>query len=142
MGTSTNAYLFFGFDVHDPEQGESEIQPKSPMMWCKQFDCETCNEMKPCDCRDDCHCIDCEEDWVDYWNKKIKHLGVTIGIHCSSEAPIYYITAQEFIANRGYPTEVRVDANVATLEHSLKQACEILGIKWVKPSWKLASYWG
>jgi hypothetical protein len=123
MGVSTDAYLYFGFDIHDSEE-HGDIRS---LLGVDDDD-------------------DDDFDPYDYIETKLKNAGV-VGIeldtHCHSDYPVYFLHSCRHSAWRGDSKELsRADLEVMDgwLEN-LEKACSVLGIPHQKPSWRLASYW-
>lgn len=151
MGTSTNGILFFGFDFCNEDEGdelpfddwEDHYAEKMGLIddsgyWTDEGD----HAFPPGPERDAA-----EKRWHAYLDKKtklVKKAGVEIDSHCSGEYPIYYVCTQQVVARRGYPEKLKLEEMEVTEEEiqKLRAFCELMGIKWKKPSWVLASYWG
>ena len=79
MSASTDAYLYYGLDVADEEEG---LCPPA-------YDPET---------DDDLH------GWLE---GQVKGTGVDVGMHCCDSSPVYYLTVEGFSASRGYPARIQ-----------------------------------
>lgn len=121
MGQSTDAYLFFGFNI-DPEKGG-----------CLGFDSKG-DEY-----------IHLEEAIGDkLGNNFLKESGLIVGTHCSSAYPIHFIAVWKERAFRGYPTAIDPEKVVAPeeWEGKLQAVLDELGIKptseckiWLASDW-------
>lgn len=125
MGTSTDAYLFWGFsadyvchwinigreDVDSPPEDEDEYEE----------DVYLANGGDP-NKKDDCQ----------------------INYHCHADHAIPFVTVTESftMAWRGDPKVIENLEVKPDWEEKLKLFCKIMGIKWQEPKWILASYWG
>lgn len=117
MGTSTNAYLYYGLDVMD------EYNDIIPPALRKQYD---------------------SKEVVEKLEKIAKKHGLELDSHCHSEYPVYYLHAKQYFACRGYPERI-TDLGINTLKDTrLRMAAKELGIEDAdsKIDWWLASYWG
>jgi hypothetical protein len=129
MGHSTDAYLYYGFDVYNAGEGlikyyRKEVEPDKMLEGLgKSY-------------------------WPHYSERMISDLlGVSIGTHCSGDYPIYYIYVTESwqFASRGYPQVVKQwpMENLIEFRDTLKNACENLGIDYdeeVDFKFRIASY--
>lgn len=122
MGVSTDAYLYYGFDIHDAEEQE----PYLPDAFFSKHQLD-----------DDC-------DMTDILERLCDGEAIFYEYHCSGDFPIYFIFTQLYRVGRGYPetiTEEMLKIEPAW-EEQLKAFCEKNSIPFQKPSWRLASYWG
>jgi hypothetical protein len=159
MGTSTDAYLMYGYDLGSEEdwkiQGLGEYGEWKPDWLNVDEDAED------------------EPDWTEEIQKQLRksvgftetdweadgfykrqaaadaQIGVELESHCSGEYPMYVLAAKTITAGRGYPVTVEPAALQAAvldggLDEKLARAIEALGIQPVqeKPAWLLCSYWG
>jgi len=150
MGTTTDAYLFYGFTIYDPEEGEGEMPPwmddesdEGSLEW-EDVLATKLGLSKP-----DGAYIDHEGEYRTYWKERGKlaeGAGCVVDTHCSGEYPIYFVALKDkyFRASRGNPTEIDMGSMVITSmeKEKLRRFCELLEIPWQEPKWYLASYWG
>jgi len=128
MGVSTDAYLFYGFVFYDSEESIGEPPP-----WERHED-------ESSDPR--------WTDWERYCDAatvaRLKDLKIEINYHCHWDYPGYFIcTKESFVfASRGYPQVIESLDVPEDADTRLQLACELLGIKFQKPKWIMASYWG
>lgn len=117
MGTSTDAYLYFGLDVMDEDSGF--IPPKLRK------------------CRD-------VEERVKLLQKVAKKHNLKVDSHGMSDYPIYYLHAKCYFAYRGCPKKVSSLNIGSDWNKKLISAAKELGIEEPekKIGWWLASYWG
>lgn len=122
MGVTTDAYLYFGFDFYDEENGieDPEIEQHIQKM-----------------CSDD--------GWYDLTKD---HPHIDVNYHCSHDYPVWFICIEQTLhtAKRGHPVEMDLN-KLRHLDASenraiLKTFCDQHGIPWQEPKWILASYWG
>ena len=154
MGVSTNALLIFGFDFHDSdsdgdyrfgEEGWEEFYAakKGVVDDSELFNKEgnyAVPEGAERNRREKLHDI-----YYDKKQKLAKKAGVEIDCHCSTDYPIYFVSLRSYSASRGFPTKIdisKIDDVTQDEIAKLKEFCEIMEIKWKKPHWYLASYWG
>lgn len=153
MGTSTDAYLMYGYDLGSDEgwkiQGLGECDEREPD-WLEDDDLASSAEKRLL------ASVGFTERWArhneGYFDRKKAaeaQVGVTIESHCSGEYPMYVLSAKKFKACRGDVTTVDpafLQSAVADedLIGKLARACEALGIRPTqeKPAWLLCSYWG
>src|SRR5687767_10007689 len=123
MGTSTDAILSYGFEIHSPDTGwmthESEEHIEA-QPWYKPA----------CDC--DCDC-DNPEDIGEIITEALKDTPLHVVYHCHHDHPAYMIVAHSTTAWRGNPKHL----DLASLEQArtdgewdkhLAAACQRLGI--------------
>ena len=161
MGTSTDAYLFYGISFVDEELevngeflspwdadealqdkltehfGFSESEPKLPDDYWgnKNRDEALYKSWRPLH---------------DEWQKQRDEAtpNVEIKTHCSDAVTLPLLTTGETFhsASRGYPREINlqelVKFDTKEMDDRIKQACEIMGWEYTQPSWQIASYWG
>jgi len=127
MGRSTNAYIYYGFDVYDAEEGL--------IKYCKK-------EANPDNLLAE---LFYQNGHSERYVEEL--MGVSVGTHCSGDFPIYYIyvtESQEF-ATRGFPevvTQWPVD-KIISFRDTLKNACEALNIDYNEEEdfkFRIASY--
>lgn len=138
MGHSTNAYLYYGFDIYSGEDGINKFYAN------KDFD--------PDDNPDEVGILETlgKRHWPNYTESMISNLlGVSTGIHCSGDYPIYYIYVNESrqTAYRGYPEIVKqwTVEDFIRFRDLLKNACEALCIEYNEEAdfkFRIASYEG
>lgn len=112
MGVSTDAILFYGIEFDEDE-----------------LDTDENGEL-------------IEGDFLDYLEEKLEGIDIEIGTHCSYSDPIYYLYTKRYLACRGYPE--RIPRNIPTKDkwdYRIKEACERLGMEYIKPEWLLCSLW-
>lgn len=144
MGTSTDAILAYGFNLGGLDKGISF----------KGFDDGDMPEWAEGDFDEAVHkrllaSVGFDEKWSKenegFFARKREAerlLRVELVYHCSSEYPMYILSAKAFSANRGYP--VTVDFNIpADADKHLQEAAEVLELDLGNrtPRWLLASYW-
>jgi hypothetical protein len=153
MGTSTNAYLMYGYDLGSDEgwkiQGLGEYETWEPD-WLDEDEGiieSALNKLRAA-------AGFTETDWradgfFDRQKAADAQIGVEVESHCSGEYPMYVLSAKKFTAYRG---DVEV-LDLATLQQAvidedldgkLNRALDVLGFRPVqeKPAWLLCSYWG
>ena len=118
MGVSTDAYLYFGFDIYDAEEGLNLINFPDG--------------------------IEDEGEYIDNLWLLAKQYDIEINCHCHADYPIWFISAKRYSARRGYPQVVDQNELLDSEDYrvKIKKACEGLGIEFKEPKWTLASYWG
>lgn len=152
MGTSTNAYLFFGFLIDEYDESFQEIIED----WEEKYAAKV-GLVDDSGCWNDKGEYALPEgvardkalvDWKVFLKRKsdlVKQLGVTIDSHCHHEYPEYFVCISDsFIrATRGNPEIINFDE---LKEHEninkIKYFCELMELKYQEPKWFLASYWG
>jgi hypothetical protein len=140
MGQSTDAYLFWGFNLPAAEDEGGEEIAELTEDWEERFAVakgvplppEYSDETKPA--------------WHEFWEKKralVKEAGCKVDSHCSCEYPTPFVTVEaSFVrAWRGDPKPITSIDVGADWEAKLRAFCETMGIKWQTPGWWLASNW-
>jgi len=120
MGQSTDAILFYGVLVGD--EGEA------PWYIDENGDPPDSDQETP----------------TDVAERLLEEAGirrVTVGIHCSYSAPMYYLAATEHTAWRGSGVEIKNLDVLGLWDKRLEKACEVLGVKKPKIGWFLVSFW-
>lgn len=153
MGTSTDAYLLYGYDLGSDEgwklQGLGEYEEWEPD-WLEDDDLPGSAEKRLL------ASVGFTEVWsrhnVGYFDRKnaaVAQVGVTIESHCSGEYPMYVLSAKKLDASRGdvvtvEPAALQAAVGDEDLDGKLARACEALGIQPTqeRPAWLLCSYWG
>lgn len=127
MGHSTDAYIYYGFDVYDAEAGL--------IKYCKK-DANPDNLLAE---------LFYQKGHSETYVKEL--MGVSIGTHCSGDFPIYYVyvTESQQFATRGYPEEVKqwTVQELISFRDVLKNACEALNIDYNEETdfkFRIASY--
>ncbi len=126
MGVSSDGLLFWGVLVEEDEAPwEAE-----------EFDFDRCEWEKHA-----CALLG-YPDKDDLYDLK-DAVGVSCGIHCSYDYPMYYIAAHESeqTANRGYPVDAKFEVG-PDWEAKVRSVCGKLGITCENPRWILASVMG
>jgi hypothetical protein len=145
MGTSTNAYLFFGIDHVYDDDGDN------PIPWKVENDEEASDfiAQKYGLNSPTCEYNGNEKLYSDYWNKKsdlMESIPCEIDCHCSDGYPIYFIALKDKykIALRGYGTTIEPNFLDVTdkQKQQLKEFGEKIGVDCSNPKWRLVSYWG
>jgi len=162
MGISTNAYLYFGFDFLDKSYGydednEGQVFTEEDLghweeMYAAHFGIKDDSNLYTEDGRDYAVPEGPERerrnklgrDYREKMRQVVTASGCNIGSHCSGECPIYFVYTRKFRSYRGDSKVINAsDLQVTEADvQKLKEFCEILGIKWKEPAWRLASYWG
>jgi hypothetical protein len=153
MGQSSDAILFFGYDL-----GDSEDDGYVKLPWMDENDtldswedvwAEKKGLVRPK------HLYGIKEwtpeqrkEYEEYRDKReelVEDVGVGISSHCSCHYPMYYIYTKQFRASQGYgmvvrPVMLEVDGEDI---RKLREFCEFLGIDVgdMKPEWHLVSDW-
>lgn len=153
MGTTTDAYLMYGYDLGDREewklQGLGEDGEWEPD-WLEDDDITESAEKHLL------ASVGFTEEWsyhnVGYVDRKKaadRQIGVEIESHCSGESPMYILSAKRLSASRGDvvvidPAALQAMVETEDLDGKLARAIDTLGIQPVqeKPAWLLCSYWG
>jgi hypothetical protein len=158
MGTSTDAILFYGYNLgssedewHIEEAGEDgEWEPD----WYDAKDGDDDDIVTAAENRLLASVGFTESDWrVDGYYERKGHaearVGVELDSHCSGDFPIYFLAAHKIVARRGYAEEIDLTQLEASRveqdwDGKLRAAVEALGItpKQAGPKWLLVSYWG
>ena len=153
MGTSTNAYLMYGYDLGGGDgpwkvQGIDEYEPWEPD-WLDEE--EGLAESVLDKLRE--HLGFTEKDWraEGYFERRKaidEQIGVHVESHCSGEYPMYILSAKKFTARRGYveaidAAELQRLVVDEDLDGKLARALEVLDFRPIqeRPTWLLASYW-
>lgn len=127
MGVSTDAILFYGFELTDEEGGE------------------VC----------DLEYFLTGEETEDWWEcivksrtgKSSSDWGVEFGCHCCEDAPLWYVCVEAVGASRGETVEIKPD-DLLCYQHGdpkdikLKAFCDAMSIEYKQPAWWLVSWWG
>lgn len=164
MGTSTDAHLYFGFDIYSEDDScddqdfydnfVSRIEEDWAEIWADKLglkdesgffkDNEYAFEAGTPEY------IEADKKWHDFRDKvrKIKDESIIdIDIHCYIDCPTYFVCLKRShsYASRGYPSEVDPSLLTSITDEEIqemKEFCEFLGIPWQEPKWYIASYWG
>lgn len=156
MGTSTNAYLYYGFDFYDPDEHEENEVVHGEESW---DDLYMTKIGKGNDSRlyedelykrpaNDPERMAEEKKRDAYWERKKEEIqklgGIMIDSHCHHEHSVYFVCAEFVSASRGNPVEVPDPLPTPDKDkiERMREFCKIMGIEWQEPSWRLASYWG
>lgn len=127
MGQSTDALLFYGFEIdeHAAPWGTHDWED-----WVAQK-------------------LGLLHDDEDYYAKKraaFAAMRCTIETHCYSDYPMYAVVIKDTkrCANRGYPQKLKPEdlAIDPQWNEQLRMFANALGLEYKTPSWLLASYWG
>ncbi|APU88933.1 conserved hypothetical protein [Virus Rctr197k] len=148
MGTSTDALLFYGFEIPG---GENEGTP----FWLKkgeeddgdweEFVASKLGVPKPT--------VEYSEEtkplYHAYWETKreaVKKLGIEVVMHCHIDAPMYALAVKASAqrAYRGSPVTLGPNALIVdpTWDQQLRDFAQLVGVEMGQPTWILASYWG
>ena len=128
MGISTDAILYYGVDVWNPEEDVDDWLLKAVMA------------------TDDPDEDEGEDDLYEALEKACRgREGVGWGTHCHHDYPIYYLCTFERRANRGYPSPIGVNTEEPHRDHvalirllrDLKAPDAVIK----KVGWYLASDW-
>lgn len=166
MSTSTDAYLYFGFDFLDEEDEATEFSTRDFFRdgnWDDEY-------AKRCGIVDGSNLFNSDGEYAvevgeerdrrskvydayrDDVNKLTKALPCELDIHCHSDCAVNFICLKDrFIkASRGYPEDIEssfikkqmaVPPNKSEID-AMKEFCKVMEIPWQEPGWRLASYWG
>jgi hypothetical protein len=153
MGTSTDAYLLYGYDLGSDDEwkirdigGHGGWEPA----WLDEDEGLTESALKALRAAAGFT----ETDWrADGYFERQKavdaQIGVEIESHCSGEYPMYVLAAKQLTARRGDVEVVDMadlQAAVASedLDGKLARALGVLGFRPTqeRPQWLLCSYWG
>jgi len=161
MGTSTDAYLFRGFEFHSPEDDiEVEWMNEYRNDWEEYY-------LDKIGLKDDSDMFTEKGEYAhpegsverleaqERWKAHRDIIGVAlakltldgkIGIdtHCHGDFPVYFIHLNIQRASRGYSQEIIPENTELYPEEKamLKEFCKKLDIPYQDPKWILASYWG
>lgn len=143
MGTSTDAYLFFGFSFSDQEVGQDTPDWLDEDMEWEAIYAERHDGIN----KPDVVYIGHEHVYSTYWQAKreaAERASCEIAFHCSGDYPIWFVALQgtRFVASRGDEVEVKLPNIHEEQITEMRAFCELLGIKWKEPKWLLVSYWG
>jgi len=126
MGMSTDGILFWGITFEEGEcPWDNETFDYDRDEW-ERYACQRLGF------KDKSELYDVEDE-----------VGVTLGIHCSYDYPMYYLAVKdsEQTANRGYPVDAKFEVG-ADWQEKMKEFCEALDIPVTNPRWILASRMG
>lgn len=160
MGTSTDAILFFGVALPDPEsddfipypwKNEDDDEDDERDEW--DFLAAKLGVVHP-DLPHDNWTPEHEAAYAEYSKRRNAiraSFGCTIGYHCSDEFPMLYVSVnhREITANRGYPKEIDPE-KLAVLDRDKEKVREFLlalgytaeQIEGWRIGWHLVSWWG
>ena len=127
MGVSTNAYLFYGIQLTDMEDGLFNI--KNALIDSGVMSAPMSGD---------------EEEFGIYEIQELLSIpeDLSLDFHGSSEYPAYYLWSTQLSASRGYPTEVgKLPTQSPGIISKLRHYAKLMGVE-AEPSWILASYWG
>jgi len=152
MGTSTNAYLFFGILIDEYDESFEELKNDWEEKYAAKVglvdDSGLWNDDGEYAIPEGIERKNAEENWKVFLKRKqdlIEELGITIDSHCHREYPEYFVCISDsFIsATRGNPEVIKFDELKKTEDiNKLKDFCELMGLKYKEPKWYLASFWG
>jgi len=142
MGTSTDAILYFGFDLGSEEDLDAPWIEED--MEVDAFIAAKWGVVEP-----NGPFTGNEAAYREYWEKEksiIDRLDCHVDIHCSSNYYCYFVAikSKTLTARRGYPESFDksfLDVSKEDID-KLKRYCELAEITWEDPSWAIASYWG
>lgn len=117
MGTSTNAYLYYGFDILDREGGIDLLEEQEKF--------------------EDMH----EYEILSKLGKETT-AKVEIDAHCHHEYPILFVSTKTYTAWRGESTSIDSFEIDPSWDEEIRKFCEQWNIPFQQPKWRLASYWG
>jgi len=127
VGVSTDAILFYGFHLFDPERdisicGREQIGEMWIEEWLKKY----------------------TEEYAFSKESILENLGVEIVVHCSGDYSIYCLAAKGSVrkAWRGSEEEITDFIVKSEWNESLSRFCEYFGLPQQTPKWLLVSYWG
>jgi hypothetical protein len=89
-----------------------------------------------------------ENDWETLYEvrsgKKSEKCPVELGIHCSFEYGMPLLAVKETLVNasRGSPEKAKTVLVKPEWDDQLREFCEIMGVKWQKPTWWVTSLYG
>jgi hypothetical protein len=145
MGTSTNAYLYFGFTFYSEEDGEGAPGwlEGEDHNWERVYAARAGGILAP----DEEFSDSTKAAYHAYWDKAraaVEACPCTIDTHCYIDSSMWFVALKrtKICARRGYPEEVRLVEPTKAEIKQLKDFCELMGIKWQESRWELASYWG
>jgi len=119
MGTSTNAYLYYGFDFMDQESGIDPFYDREEFESYEDMPYEIIHRLE-----------------------KETTAKVEIDSHCSDEYPIFFVYTSMRMAWRGESAEIDDLTIHPSWDEEIRKFCEQWGIPFQQPKWRLASYWG
>jgi hypothetical protein len=155
MGQSTDAILFYGIELDetnplqtllDPDHDNNEFEVDFKEWLCERLG----GPKKP---KWDSEANEYVTPWVTWreaMNQFLKDVGLSnidLDTHCSSSYPMYYLSAFEITANRGYPVGLDLKvlddpAELRKYNEQLEHVAKLLKLENYEVSWYLASYWG
>lgn len=152
MGTTTDAYLMYGYDLGSDDEwklhGVDEDEAWEPE-WLEDDDLIESAAVRLREAAGFTETDWRAEGYFDRRKEADARVGVEIETHCSAEYSMYVLAARTIRASRGDVVTVDVDGlqeavTADGLDEKLARACEVLGIrpKQEKPAWLLCSYWG
>lgn len=171
MGQSTDAYLYYGFDLYDSEGSIEDDGQEMPPWWNDDSEDGTYGgwekeylrrkgladpfagapsydpEYSEWKVSIDPETGKTREALIDeYYDKKKELLGdVEIDTHCSGEYPIYFVTYKpwQLRAWRGESKKVPpFPRDSVVVDAAVQEFCEFLELPFRQPEWRLASYVG
>lgn len=135
MGVSTDAYLYFGFDIYEAEQGISDDLEESILKKIGiVYDPEA-------EAYEDPSTLSAAFNNA-LFDDIAEEFGLSINTHGSDDYQINSIVASIKSAYRGYPKEITSLEIDPIWIDNLKLFCERTGFEYKEPKWWLASYWG
>jgi hypothetical protein len=142
MGTSTDAILSYGFEIHTPDDGWLTHEPED------HIEAQPWHKAKCyCDDNADYEC-DCEPEISEILSEALKDTPLSVEYHCHHDHPVHMIVAYTTTAWRGDPKHLNLTAleqarTEGQWDKHLAAACQRLGITPKQtPHWILSSYWG
>lgn len=145
MSTSTDAMLFYGFEIPGGEDGKVPFWVTDENNDVEEFIAAKLGVLAPT--------VKYSEEtkplFKTYWDAKseaIVKLKVTVEQHCHIDAPMYVIAVKlsMYRANRGYPEKLVAAHFIVdpAWDEQLREFTKLVGIEMGEPSWILSSYWG
>ena len=134
MGMSTDACLFYGVNIYDPDTTIGE-GVKCPEGITDEDEREQFGEYGELD-----------YETADLLRNYFKTQGweIEVGVHCSSEYPMFFLSTKEHSASRGYPEKIEALPTVdKSWNERLSEALKTIGLESEIPKigWYLASYY-
>jgi len=147
MGTSTDAYLYYGFSLDEGELEEICEKDTGKDYFEDDFEEWLCGKIGGPSRLD----VEYEgneavyEKYLDEKREFMEALDVEIKSHCSCDYPIYFVHIKESYswAWRGEPHRFGTQLPVTNpgWDEKIKEFCKKLYIPFREPGWELASMW-
>lgn len=115
MENLANAFLFFGFDIHNEDMAHQDVGYRLDH-W--------------------------DEEYKKRTGKDAVDSGCSVGFHHHAARPIWYVCSDRYVAfGRLRKLGQEIHNPGADAYEELQNFCKVMGFKWQEPEWCLASFY-